>query len=169
MKVCAFHQPRGQRGVAMVEFAIALPVLLLMLLAIGEFGRMLYQYNSLLQASRDASRYVAGKAWDRTLGKIVLEDSDENKDLVSEGQYIAVYGVPAVLDDEGEPVVVGLKPVVAGLEPGDVSVTEFDAEHIQVSISFTFQPLFGDGIPALVGDEIDLNLNLVATTVMRAL
>ncbi|OWJ92396.1 pilus assembly protein TadG [Pseudomonas sp. A46] len=161
MKGCAFHQPRGQRGVAMVEFAIALPLLLLMLLAIGEFGRMLYQYNSLLQASRDAGRYVAGKAWDRTLGKIVLVDQQQDKDLVSEARNIAVYGIPGVTDDS--------QPVVAGLETGDVSVTEFDAEHVQVSISFTFQPLFGDGIPALVGDEIDLNLNLVATTVMRAL
>ncbi|MHC5348210.1 TadE/TadG family type IV pilus assembly protein [Metapseudomonas furukawaii] len=161
MKGYACHRPRGQRGVAMVEFAIALPLLLLMLLAIGEFGRMLYQYNSLLQASRDAGRYVAGKAWDRTLGKIVLVDQQQDKDLVSETRNIAVYGIPGVTDDS--------QPVVAGLETGDVSVTEFDAEHIQVSISFTFQPLFGDGIPALVGDEIDLNLNLVATTVMRAL
>ncbi len=48
-----------QRGLAMVEFAIALPLLLLLLLAIGEMGRLLYQYNSLLQASRDASRFVA--------------------------------------------------------------------------------------------------------------
>ncbi|MGQ7818353.1 TadE/TadG family type IV pilus assembly protein [Metapseudomonas furukawaii] len=161
MKGCAFHQPRGQRGVAMVEFAIALPLLLLMLLAIGEFGRMLYQYNSLLQASRDAGRYVAGKAWDRTLGKIVLVDQQQDKDLVSEARNIAVYGIPGVTDDS--------QPVVAGLETGDVSVTEFDAEHVQVSITFAFQPLLGDGIPALVGDEIDLNLNLVATTVMRAL
>lgn len=161
MKGCACHQPRGQRGVAMVEFAIALPLLLLMLLVIGEFGRMLYQYNSLMQASRDASRYVAGKAWDRTQGKIVLVDQQQEKDLVSETRSIAVYGIPGVTDDS--------QPVVAGLETGDVSVTEFDAEHVQVSISFTFQPLFGDGIPALVGDEIDLNLTLVATTVMRAL
>lgn len=161
MEQRACHRPRGQQGVAMVEFAITLPLLLLMLLAIGEFGRMLFQYNSLLQASRDAGRYVAGKAWDRTLGKIILVDPQQDKDLVSETQNIAVYGIPSVPDD-GE-------PVVAGLDTGDVTVSAYDAEHVQVSISFTFQPLVGDGIPALLGDEIDLNLTLVATTVMRAL
>ncbi|MDE3739679.1 TadE/TadG family type IV pilus assembly protein [Pseudomonas resinovorans] len=145
----------------MVEFAITLPLLLIALLAIGEFGRMLFQYNSLLQASRDAGRYVAGKAWDRTLGKIVLVDTQQDKDLVSETQNIAVYGIPGVPDDS--------EPVVAGLGTGDVTVSVYDAEHVQVSISFTFQPLIGDGIPALLGDEIDLNLTLVATTVMRAL
>ena len=45
----------GQRGLAMVEFAIALPLLVLMLLGIAEFGRLLYQYNTLLQASREIS------------------------------------------------------------------------------------------------------------------
>ena len=43
----------GQRGLAMVEFAIALPLLVLMLLGIAEFGRLLYQYNTLLQAWKD--------------------------------------------------------------------------------------------------------------------
>ena len=43
----------------MVEFAIALPLLLLLLLAVAEFGRMLSHYNSLLQANRDAARYLA--------------------------------------------------------------------------------------------------------------
>lgn len=50
-----------QQGLAMVELAIALPLLLLLLLGIGELGRLLWQYNSLLQASRDASRFVAGR------------------------------------------------------------------------------------------------------------
>ena len=58
---------RRQQGVAMVEFAIVLPLLLLLLLGIAELGRLLFQYNSLLQASRDAGRFVAGQAWNRTL------------------------------------------------------------------------------------------------------
>lgn len=81
-----------QKGVAMVEFAIALPLLLLLLLGIGEFGRMLFQYNVLLQASRDAARYAAGEAWDPTLGQVVLDD-----DLRSRTQLLAVYGVPAAV------------------------------------------------------------------------
>lgn len=47
-----------QRGVAAVEFAILLPMLLLIVFGITEFGRALYYYNTLVKASRDAARYV---------------------------------------------------------------------------------------------------------------
>lgn len=70
MKLAPFKSPRAQQGVALVEFTLVLPVLLLLLLAFGEFGRMLYQYNVLLQASRDADRFVASQAWNSTLGAV---------------------------------------------------------------------------------------------------
>lgn len=145
----------------MVEFAIALPLLLLMILSIAEFGRMLFQYNSLLQASRDAGRYVAGKAWNRTLGKIVLLEPSQGIDLISEAKNIAVYGVPSNPS-------VG-RPVVTGLGTANVSVSAVGTDHVQVSISFSFKPLIGSGIPALIGKGNKLGFPMVATTVMRAL
>lgn len=148
---------RRQQGVAMVEFAIVLPLLLLLLLGIAELGRLLFQYNSLLQASRDAGRFVAGKAWNRTLGKIDLTGDPQ---LVLKTQYVAVYGIPA--EQPGS-------EVVPGLSTGDVTVSAVGEEHVEVSITYTFIPLFGSGIPALIGSEIRLDVPLVATTVMRAL
>lgn len=50
-----------QRGVAAVEFAILLPVLLLIVFGITEFGRALYAYNTLVKATRDAARYYAAQ------------------------------------------------------------------------------------------------------------
>lgn len=49
-----FHQ----QGVAAVEFAILLPMLLLIIFGITEFGRALYSYNTIVKATRDAARYV---------------------------------------------------------------------------------------------------------------
>ncbi|AOE84480.1 TadE/TadG family type IV pilus assembly protein [Pseudomonas sp. TCU-HL1] len=150
--------PQGQRGVAMVEFTIALPLLLLLLLAIGEFGRLLFQYNSLLQANRDAVRYVAGKAWNRTLGQV-----DLSAGLQAETKNLAVYGVPVAQT--------GAQPVVPGLTTANVQVSAVagTTDHVQVSISYSFQPLIGSGIPALVGSQVRLDFPLVATSVMRAL
>lgn len=158
MRVCASQQAKKQAGVAMVEFAIALPLLLLMLLAIGEFGRLLFQYNSLLQANRDAVRYVAGKAWNRTLGRIELSD-----DLQSETKNLAVYGLPVVG--------LGSQPLVPGLTTADVQVSTAvgTTDHVQVNISYRFTPLIGSGIPAFIGSGITLNFPLVTTTVMRVL
>lgn len=155
-----FGPVKAERGIAMVEFAIALPLLLLLLLAVAEFGRMLYHYNNLMQASRDASRFVAGQAWNTTLGKIELSDA-----LKAAAQNIAVFGLPVDLDM----ATVTATPVVPGLTPGHVSVDSVGAEHIQVRISYEFQPVIGDSIPGFIGERIPLRVPLVATTVMRAL
>ncbi|WP_255838275.1 TadE/TadG family type IV pilus assembly protein [Pseudomonas benzenivorans] len=146
----------SQRGVAMVEFAIALPLLLLLLLAIGEFGRLLYHYNNLLQASRDAGRYVAGQAWNATLGQI-----DLTGDLQTRTKNVAVFGVPA------NPR--GYASVVPNLAPSDVQVSSVGAEHVRVSISYTFRPVVGNSLPTFFGSSIPLNIALNSTVVMRAL
>src|SRR5512139_653353 len=46
--------PRGQ---SMVEFALALPLLLLLIFGIIEVGRMVFTYSSVVNASREAVRY----------------------------------------------------------------------------------------------------------------
>ena len=47
------------RGQAMVEFAIALPVLLMLLVGIMEVGRMIFMYAMVVNSSRDAVRYAS--------------------------------------------------------------------------------------------------------------
>lgn len=51
-----------QRGVAMVELAIVLPLLLAICFAITEFGRAVYTYNTLAKSARDAARYLSTQA-----------------------------------------------------------------------------------------------------------
>jgi Flp pilus assembly protein TadG len=48
-----------QRGVALVELAIASLVLLSIAFGITEFGRAIYQYNTLAKAARDAARFLS--------------------------------------------------------------------------------------------------------------
>jgi len=47
-----------QRGQGLVEFALILPVFLLLVLGIVEFGRLMITYSSISTASRDAVRYA---------------------------------------------------------------------------------------------------------------
>jgi Flp pilus assembly protein TadG len=51
--------PRSERGVAAVEFAIILPVLLLLLLGIIEFGRAFQVQATLAAAAREGVRVMA--------------------------------------------------------------------------------------------------------------
>jgi Flp pilus assembly protein TadG len=49
----------GAPGQGMVEFALALPVLLLLLFGVIEVGRLMVMYSSVQAASREAARYAA--------------------------------------------------------------------------------------------------------------
>lgn len=147
--------PRGQRGLAMVEFTIGAPLLLLLLLGIGEFGRLLSQYNQLLQGSRDAARYVSSHAFNATLGQIQLTTA-----LQTTAKNLLVYNAPTA----------GATPIVPGLDVSQVQVTQVGSEHIQVSVTYSFRPVVGNVLlPGFFGQGIALNLPLTATTVMRAL
>jgi len=159
MRLHGFKHRRRQQGLAMVEFTLVLPVLLLLFLGFGEFGRMLYQYNLLLQASRDADRFVANQAWNSTLGAVALSDT-----LQSQTKNVAVYGVPANTGTA----------VVSGLTTGNVVVAAVGTDHVRVTITYTFCPVIGAGnctgsLPGFFGNQIALGIPLVATTVMRAL
>ncbi len=52
------RKPRGP-GQAVIEFALVLPLLLLVLLGITEFGRAFYTLNVLTQAAREGARLAA--------------------------------------------------------------------------------------------------------------
>lgn len=159
MRLHSFKRPQAQRGVALVEFTLVLPMLLLLLLSLGEFGRMLYQYNVLLQASRDAGRFVASQAWNSTLGAVSLSST-----LQTQTKNVAVYGVPANTGTA----------VVSGLTTANVAVAAVGTDHVRVTITYNFCPVIGSGncagsIPGFFGSQIALSIPLVATTVMRAL
>ncbi len=60
--------PKKNKAQAMVEFAIVLPILLLLLYGILEAGRLLFIYSTIVTASRQAVRYgsATGQGLDYT-------------------------------------------------------------------------------------------------------
>ena len=79
-----------QRGVALVEFALILPFLLMMIVITTELGRAIYYYGTLAKSVREAARYLSVRA--------------PNTDL-AQARNIIVYGNPA---GTGSPQVPGL-------------------------------------------------------------
>jgi hypothetical protein len=78
------------RGVALVEFALILPFLLLLSIIAVEFGRAIWQYNTLTKSVRDAVRYLSVQ----TPGT-----------RITQARNLVVYGN---LAGTGNPVVIGL-------------------------------------------------------------
>lgn len=77
-------------GAALVEFALVLPLLLLLSFITTEYSRALYQYNILTKSVRDASRYL----------------STQNPGTkIAEAKNLVVYGS---LANTGSPLAIGL-------------------------------------------------------------
>ena len=54
----------GYRAQAIVEFAIAMPILMVLLVGIFEVGRMVFIYSAVTNASREAARYASAVGTD---------------------------------------------------------------------------------------------------------
>jgi Flp pilus assembly protein TadG len=50
---------KTQAGLAAIEFVLILPILLILAFGVIDFGRLLFQYNTLTKSTRDATRYLA--------------------------------------------------------------------------------------------------------------
>ena len=81
-----------QTGVALVEFALVLPLLLILTFIVTEYSRALYQYNTLTTSVRDAARYLS-----------IQTPGDTTKYPIAKN--LVVYGNPA---GSGTPLAIGL-------------------------------------------------------------
>ena len=52
---------RNEHGVAMVEMALVLPIIIMLFLGMVDFGRALFLYNNLANAAREGARYGAAR------------------------------------------------------------------------------------------------------------
>lgn len=115
----------NQSGVALVEFALILPLLLVMTFIVTEFGRAIYQYNTLTKSVRDAARYLS------------IQTPDTR---IEEARNLIVYGNTT---GDGTPLALGLSlanvPTPTWQEQGTAPVIRTVTVEIQ---GYTFQSLF---------------------------
>lgn len=71
---------KNEKGQALVEMALVMPLLLLLLMGIFEFGRIFFDYLSIANASREGARWaVVGKPDDDVIN--VIENACATLDL----------------------------------------------------------------------------------------
>ena len=149
---------RQQRGLAMVEFVISAPVLLLLMCGTVEFGQFLIEYSTLSDAVRNAARYVAGSALDGT--DELLVQGGAWTTLVGQAQNLAVYGTVAG----------GGTAVLPGLNTGQITVTQnATTNNVTVAAAYPYQSVFGAAMPTFFGGTIGTNYTLSISVTMRAL
>jgi Flp pilus assembly protein TadG len=94
---------KKQIGTAMVEFALVLPLLLILTFITTEFSRALYQYNTLTKSVRDAARYLS-------IQNPTILTTDPSKITVAKN--LVVYGNPKPAGTDS--------PLAFGLASGQV-------------------------------------------------
>ncbi|MBL1378442.1 TadE/TadG family type IV pilus assembly protein [Zobellella iuensis] len=146
-----------QKGLAAVEATIVMPLLLLMLLAIAEFGRALYQYNTLTQAVRAGARAVS---FSENPGNFELTAA-----MQARARNLILYGQE----------VPGEAPVLPGLSAADISfstvaIPEGSTDlYVEIHTSYSWQPIFGLGFNTFFGGVISLDFPLETKITMRVL
>jgi Flp pilus assembly protein TadG len=149
----SLHASRKQRGIAMTEFAIVLPILLILTMASAEFGRGFVQYNALTKSVRDASRYVAAKAVKGSTGVVQI-----NATVTTQTRNLVTYGNIAGTGT----------PLLPGLTPGNVTVVPGPPGSVIVSAAYTYVPIFAS-LPLFQFGSIGTSRTLSAAVTMRAL
>src|SRR5260221_3538842 len=142
---------KKSKAQAMVEFAIALPVLLLLLYGILEIGRFIFLYSTIVNASRQAVRYGATTGTGNGTGDVNekrYQDCDGIRKVAKDLAYISSFSDSSITipNDMGPNDNSPITYCTAGMLT-DPSFAPIDNNHrITVKISKLFVPI----IPKLV-------------------
>lgn len=138
-----------QQGSSTVEFAIVLPLLLLLVVMVSEFGIMYYRLNAVTKSVQIAARY--------------LSDNDTTPPPdVTTAKNLAVYG-----NSLGTGT-----PIVPSFAIANLTVTNPDALHVQVVATYNSSLILGNSLNALMllatgGSAATNFMTLHASSVMR--
>ena len=126
---------QGQRGANLVEFAVVVPLLLLLLAGIVDLGRAFYGYIVISNATREAARYGT-----RLPNDTLAIRSKALTEITNSG------AVPTVIRIESCQV------------PDPARVADLDGWAIQVSVQCAFDPLLPFIADFSVGSSVRMKI-----------
>lgn len=145
---------RAEDGVALVEFAVVLPMMLLVFAVIIEGSRIMLSYESAINGVRDATRFLARTMASDvcTTGGSVLGYSTQLLTLVIQGDTANSVFPPLVTVNSVTP---SYRCVAGTYRGGSVPVAQVTAA---ITVTFPFSGLFtlvGGGLPQLTTTVTD--------------
>ena len=143
-----------QKGAALVELALILPLLLLLTLITTEFGRAMFEYNSVTKSTRDAVRYLS------------FQTPNTQR---TQARNLMVYGN---LNGDGTPLVRGL--TLANVPEATCCTWQFTGTNPNINTvtvtvtNYTYHSLFPSVFGIAFGNANgDITFNTISAT-MRA-
>ena len=143
---------KEDRGTQILELAIALPVMLMLLGSVAEFGRFFYTYTTLTSAVRAGARHAC--KWEKNASWTVPETS-----------RMVVYG--DFSDTSHGPILPGLTTANVQIDANGPSVNAIDSVTVRI-VGYNYVPLFDLG--KLTGiQSLSLNIPMNASATMHQL
>ncbi len=143
---------KNERGTQLLEFAIAMPIMLVLFAGVAEFGRFFYTYTTLTNAVRGGARHAC--KWEKN-----------SSWTVPETQRMVVYG--DFSNTSNGPILPGLKTTHVSVIANGPSVNNIDSVTVKIT-GYNYQPLFDLG--QLTGiSSLSLNIPMNASATMHQL
>ena len=141
---------RNERGAALLETAITLPIILLICVGIFEFGRAYQTWQVITNASREGARVA------------VIIGTPEAKVKEAVIAYAKIGGIPECPADKG----------VTCIDPSHITLTTVeinDRSYSQIDVGLPFNFMVLNGIAKLVtsGSTLGEPLTMTARSLMR--
>lgn len=138
---------KAQGGLAIIEFILALPVLLMLSVLVIDVCRAFIQYTEVNKALQNGARYAVVDTYG-TLSFDSIADEASIKNVV-------VYGSPTA----------STTPIIDYIEVGDITITQPTETNKEVTLSATYNyvPIFS----TLPFSNQSLQFSIGATTTMR--
>jgi len=144
----AMVKKRGQRGQALVEFALTILFIFLLFIGMLEMIFLMYAYNTIANAAKEGVRYAIVHGTGNTLcsGPGLPSGSPPIvcPDLTGAKVQTVVTNFAGLSMQSGSTVVVDYNPNSANVVPCNVAGC-----MVQVRVSQTYQPFFGLGWPSV--------------------
>jgi Flp pilus assembly protein TadG len=149
MRQTRFTRARQERGVAIIEAAITLPLLLLLSVGVFEFGRAFQHWQVLTNSAREGARVA------------VLPGSTDQAVRTRVQNYLTAGGVPAPV----APATVG----IAVNRNAQLPIGAGTAAASTVTVSYPFQFIVLQPVAELVvsGSTVGEPLTMTASSTMR--
>ncbi|WP_340123221.1 TadE/TadG family type IV pilus assembly protein [Methylobacter svalbardensis] len=165
-----------ETGAALIEFAIIVPLLLLLVVGISEFGFAFYHLNILNKSVQDGARYFSdsSKARNGDIDMPIDTNPATNGTNINNTKNLVIYGninIPSPCTSSTMPPC-PLMPTAGNYTPLP-TVTSPDANHIMVTATYNHNLMTNDLLSNLMklvsggNSSVGSDIPLTASSVLR--
>lgn len=148
--------PQKNKAQAMVEFAIVLPLLLLLLYGILEAGRLLFIYSTVVTASRQAVRYGSATGEGETTTVPRFQDCDGIRLAAQRVDYLNAFdNDDIVIQWDTGPGTTATTFCAAGVTSDNSFAPTSNSTRLRVTIEGDYHPIVPKIVPFLSRSKAD--------------